>query len=294
MTFYQKEGEATQVWGAIEGPNVSKSYGAKFDFTIHEYGTKAGTNCSKVGDTWLPDQGKLESQWITNNAYGAFTWEQPSLEQNLGGGHEKLFARTIRVTADGYNNGVPATAIIGCCVIAEAAHPDNANHHHSPVGDTNTKVAKAHTHGHSHGHGHAHTTTYSKPASDSYGHTHGYVATAQPTTYGTTSTAPHNTAIAAPSHGHPGHGTSYDHSTVHGAYAQPSTHGSTSSQPLNSVHTHKPGHPGHGSSFGHSTVHGSYSQPTTYGSTSSQPSAYTYGASSHGHPGHGSSFGSYW
>ena len=65
MTFYQKEGEATQVWGAIEGPNVSKSYGAKFDFTIHEYGTKAGTNCSKVGDTWLPDQGKLESQWIT-------------------------------------------------------------------------------------------------------------------------------------------------------------------------------------------------------------------------------------
>ena len=143
MTFYQKEGEATQVWGAIEGPNVSKSYGAKFDFTIHEYGTKAGTNCSKVGDTWLPDQGKLESQWITNNAYGAYTWEQPVLEQNLGGGHEKLFARTIRVTADGYNNGVPATAIIGCCVIAEAAHPDNANHHHSPVGDTNTKVAKA-------------------------------------------------------------------------------------------------------------------------------------------------------
>ena len=150
LTFYQEEWNATKVWGAIEGPNVSKSYGAKFDFTIHEYGAKAGTNCSKVGDVWLPEQGKLESQWITNNSYGAFTWEQPVLEQNLGGGHEKLFARTIRVTADGYNNGKPATAIIGCCVIAEAAHPDNKNHHYSPVGDTNSKVASAHGHGHGH------------------------------------------------------------------------------------------------------------------------------------------------
>jgi len=290
MTFYQKEGEATQVWGAIEGPNVNKSYGAKFDFTIHEYGTKAGTNCSKVGDTWLPNQGKLDSQWISNNAYGAYTWEQPILEQNLGGGHEKLFARTIRVTADGYNNGQPATAIIGCCVIAEAAHPDNVNHHYSPVGDTNTAQSKnyghAHqhnnhghsSHGHSsngHGHGHGHSS-YTAP-------TKNYVAyNAQPTNYGSTSTQPSSPTYTAPSHGHPGHGASHgNHSIVSGPYAQPTNYGSTSTQPSSPTKiNHGAGHPGHGYS---SPSYGSYASP--YGSA-----AYRSPYSATSHPGHGGSF----
>ena len=102
MLFYQKEWETTSVKGAIEGPGLKTKLGSQIDLTIKEYGAKSSTNCAKTGDVWLPDQGKLDSLYVTDNSYGAFTWNQPVLEQNLGGGHEKLFARTVMFTTPNY------------------------------------------------------------------------------------------------------------------------------------------------------------------------------------------------
>ena len=80
------------------------------------------------------------------NTHGAFTWVQEEFEQNLGGGHEKLFGRTLRVTAQGKTNGYEATAVLGCCVIGEAAHPSNENYHFSPLGKTDKKSASTFNH----------------------------------------------------------------------------------------------------------------------------------------------------